>query len=59
LIQKTIEEYHGKENVIIENLDNCTVVLPFAVKCLFVKNVHNCRIAVAVVSGASFVNEAC
>lgn len=55
---KSKAEYLGKENVIIENLENCAVILPFAVKCLFVKNIKNCRIYVSAVSGASFINEA-
>jgi hypothetical protein len=58
-IVKTLEEYRDKENVIMENLESCTVVLPFAVKCLYVKNVKNCKIYAAAVSGASFINEAC
>ena len=58
-IVKTAEEYRDKENVIIENLESCTVVLPFAVKCLYVKNVKSCTIYAAAVSGASFINEAC
>jgi hypothetical protein len=54
-----LAEYHEKENVIIENLENCSLVLPFGVKCLYVKNIKNCRIYVAAVSGASFINEVC
>jgi hypothetical protein len=54
-----LAEYHEKENVIIENLENCTVVLPFGIKCLYVKNIKNCRIYIAAVSGASFINEVC
>jgi hypothetical protein len=56
-VQKSADEYTGKENVIIENVENCTVILPFLVKCLFVKNIKSCRIYVGAVSGASFINE--
>ena len=57
-IVRTAAEYEGKENVIIENLSNCTVLLPFSIKCLYVKNISNTRIYVGAVSAASFVNEA-
>ena len=57
-IVKQADEYEGKENVIIENLVNCTVILPFSIKCMYVKNISGTKIYVASVSGASFVNEA-
>lgn len=38
-ILKTAAEYEGKENVIIENISDCTVLLPFSIKCLYVKNI--------------------
>jgi len=43
----------------MENIENCCVLLPFAVKCLYVKNIKNCKIYVGAISGASFINEAC
>ena len=55
---RTAADYEGKENVVIENLTNCTVLLPFSIKCLYVKNIINSRIYVGSVSAASFVNEA-
>lgn len=55
---KTATEYEGRENVIIENLTDCTVLLPFSIKCLYVKNITRCNVYVGSVSGASFVNEA-
>ena len=57
-IMKTAQEYEGKENVIIENLTNCTVVLPFSVKSMYIKNISNTNIYVGSVSGASFVDKA-
>ena len=57
-IIKTASEYEGKENVIVENLTDCTVILPFSIKCMYMKNLVNTRIYVGSVSGASFVNEA-
>ena len=55
-IRKIESEYEGKENVIIENLKNCLVYLPFKIKCLYVKNIENCKIYAGCVSGATFVN---
>ena len=43
-VVKTAVEYEGKENVIIENLTNCVVILPFSIKCLYVKNIKQTRI---------------
>ena len=57
-IIKTASEYEGKENVIVENLTDCVVILPFSIKCIYMKNLVNTRIYVGSVSGASFVNEA-
>ena len=57
-VVKTAAEYEGKENVIIENITNCVIVLPFSIKCLYVKNIKQTRIYVGSISGASFVNEA-
>jgi len=42
----------------LEELVDCTVVMPFAVKCVYVKNVSRCRIYVGVCSGATFVERA-
>ena len=57
-VVRTAAEYEGKENVIVENVRNCTVILPFSIKCLYVKNIAETRLYVGSVSGASFVNEA-
>jgi hypothetical protein len=57
-IRKTEEEYAGKENVIIENLENCEVYLPFKIKSLYVKKMTNCKIFAGCISGASFINQA-
>jgi hypothetical protein len=57
---KTIEEkeYEGKQNLIIENLEKCTIIVPFKIKCVYFKNIKNCEIKVAAVENASFINEA-
>lgn len=38
-IMRTAAEYEGKENVIVENLKNCVVILPFSIKCIYMKNI--------------------
>ena len=50
------EEYEGKENIILEDLENCEVLVPFVVKCLYVKNIKNCEVKMSAVSGASFID---
>lgn len=57
-IRYSESEYKGKENIIIENLDSCTVYLPFIIKSLYVKNITNCKIFAGCISGASFINKA-
>lgn len=55
-IHKSEQEYEGKENVIIENLTNCKMYIPFKIKSLYVKNMANTSLFVGCVSGASFIN---
>lgn len=57
-IRKTEEEYKDKENVIIENLENCRVFLPFVIKSVYIKDIKNCKLFIGAVSGPTFVNEA-
>lgn len=52
------EEYEGKENIILEDLENCEVLIPFVVKCVYAKNLKNCELKLTAVSGASFINSA-
>ena len=51
-------EYEGKENVIIENVTGSTIILPFSIKCMYIKNISNTNIYVGAISGASFVDKA-
>ena len=53
---KKESEYLGKENVIIENLKDCTIYLPFKIKSIYAKNLTNCKVYVGCVSSATFVN---
>ena len=57
-LRKSFSEYEGKENIIVENISNCQIYLPFKIKSLYVKNVTNSKIYAGCVSGASFVNQA-
>ncbi len=57
-IRHSRSEYAGKDNVIVESLENCKVFLPFSIKALYVKDVKDCIFYVGCVSGACFVNQA-
>lgn len=57
-VTRTSAEYQGKENLILEDLTNCTVILPFAAKCIYMKNIQKCKIYVGSCSGATFVDTA-
>ena len=39
-----VEDYEGKENVIIENLEGCVVEIPFIIKVLYIKNIKDTKI---------------
>jgi hypothetical protein len=52
------EDYEGKENIILEDLENCEVHIPFIVKCIYVKHLKNCELKLTAVSGASFIDYA-
>jgi hypothetical protein len=47
----------GKENVIIEDLDECTLTIPFAVKCIYIKKIIGCHLKLAAVENATFVTD--
>ena len=38
-IEAKLEDYLGKENVILENLADCEITIPFVVKCIYLKNI--------------------
>ena len=52
------EDYEGKENIILEDLENCEVQIPFVVKCIYVKHLKNCELKLTAVSGATFIDYA-
>jgi hypothetical protein len=52
------EEYEGKENIMIEDLENCEIMIPFVVKCVYAKNLKNCELKLSAVSGACFIDSA-
>ncbi|CAI2374358.1 unnamed protein product [Moneuplotes crassus] len=47
-------EYEGKDKAYLINIDNCDIYLPFVMKALYIKNVHNSRIYGGYVMGATF-----
>lgn len=51
-----IKEYEGKENLLIEDIQNTTVRVPFIVKSVYVKNVKDCTLIFASVMGATFID---
>ena len=58
-IEAKVEDYQGKENVILENLADCEITIPFVVKCIYLKNIQKCKLYLAAVSGATFINNCC
>lgn len=38
-IEAKVEDYLGKENVILENLTDCEITIPYVVKCIYLKNI--------------------
>lgn len=50
------EDYAGKENVMIEDVVNSSVTIPFAVKCVYLKNIKASTLNFAAVQNATFVN---
>ena len=57
IIQKNASEYEGKESIILENLQNCQVFIPFVTKQLFMKNMRDCKVYAGCVNGSTFVND--
>ena len=53
-----ISEYEGKENLLIENIENCTIKIPFVVKSIYIKNIKNSNLYVSAVMGATFIDTA-
>ena len=53
-----ISEYEGKENLLIENIENCTIKIPFVVKSVYIKNIKNSKLYVSAVMGATFIDSA-
>lgn len=52
-----IEEYEGKENLLIEDIENCTIKIPFLVKSVYIKNVKNSVLELSAVLGATFIDQ--
>ena len=50
------EDYDGKENVIIENMKNCEIQIPFIVKSIYIKHLSNCKLQASAVQNATFID---
>lgn len=50
------EEYEGKENVDIQNIEDTTIDVPFPVKVVFMKNVKNCTLNFAAITASAHIN---
>lgn len=42
--------------MIIENLSNCEIRIPFVVKAIYIKNLKNCKLYAGAVSAATFID---
>jgi len=49
------EEYEGKDTVIIENIENCDIFIPFIMNNLYIKNTYHSRIYSGYVLGTAYV----
>ena len=54
----TAEEVKNKNNIIIENITNCTLYLLFNFKACYIKNINNCKIYIGSVSGGTHITNA-
>ena len=52
----SIQDYEGKENLLIEDIDSCTIKIPFVVKSVYVKNIKNSTLQISAVMGATFID---
>ena len=52
------KEYEGKENVILEDLEDCQITIPFLVKCIYIRGMKRCKLFATGIRNACFVNEA-
>ena len=51
-----IQDYEGKENLLIEDIDSCTIKIPFVVKSVYIKNIKNSTLQISAVMGATFID---
>lgn len=57
-IRKTFQEYEGKENIILDDIEDCEIYLPFIIKSIYAKKLKRVKVFAGCVTGASFINEA-
>lgn len=49
------EEYEGKDMVILENIENCDIFIPFIMNNLYIKNTYHSRIYSSYVLGTAYI----
>lgn len=52
------KEYEGKENVILEDLEDCQINIPFLVKCIYVRGMKRCKLFATGIRNACFIDGA-
>jgi small nuclear ribonucleoprotein (snRNP)-like protein len=53
-----LKDYEGKENLLIEDIEGCTIKIPFVVKSVYIKNIKNSKLVISAVMGATFIDYA-
>jgi hypothetical protein len=48
-----VTDIQDKDILIIENIENCEIVIPFNFKALYAKNIKDCNLQLGVISGGS------
>jgi hypothetical protein len=48
-----VTDIENRDNLIIENLENCEIVIPFDFKALYAQNLKNCTFYLGCISGGS------
>ena len=53
----TAEELEGKDNIVLENLSNVRIVVPFVMKVAFLKSLRACEVLLHSVQGSCFFDK--
>jgi hypothetical protein len=52
------EDYEGKENIILDDIEDCEIYLPFLIKSIYGKTLKRVKLYAGCVAGACFLNDA-